>query len=140
MDSGLEGVIAAETVLSHSDGERGILRVRGHTLPELITRRGYEGAVALLWERFAGDGLGRARMRAELGSARHSAFAVLGEWLDAAVGRLLTEGVRSSLAFFVRGQQAHGDPGVFAGGDRRVGANAAGRGARCSGCQSRHRR
>ena len=35
MKSGLEGVIAAETVLSHSDGERGILWVRGHALPEL---------------------------------------------------------------------------------------------------------
>ncbi len=43
MDSGLEGVIAAETVLSHSDGGRGILWVRGHTLDELVAEHGYEG-------------------------------------------------------------------------------------------------
>ena len=43
MDSGLEGVIAAETVLSHSDGEKGILWVRGHRLPELVAQHGYEG-------------------------------------------------------------------------------------------------
>ena len=34
MDSGLAGLVAAETVLSHSDGTRGILWVRGHTLAD----------------------------------------------------------------------------------------------------------
>ena len=34
--AGLEGVVAAETVLSQVDGERGILRVRGHELAELV--------------------------------------------------------------------------------------------------------
>ncbi|MBI3515345.1 MAG: citrate synthase/methylcitrate synthase, partial [Proteobacteria bacterium] len=34
--AGLEGVIAAETVLSHVDGERGILLVRGRTLADLV--------------------------------------------------------------------------------------------------------
>jgi citrate synthase len=60
MDNGLEGVIAAETVLSHTDGERGVVLVRGHTVQELIAHHGYEGAVALLWEGFAGEGLTRA--------------------------------------------------------------------------------
>ena len=63
MDSGLAGLIAAETVLSHSDGARGILWVRGHTLPELVADFGYEGAVGLLWEGFAGTGLSREEMR-----------------------------------------------------------------------------
>ena len=42
MDSGLAGLVAAETVLSHSDGARGILWVRGHTraAPEERRRRG----------------------------------------------------------------------------------------------------
>jgi citrate synthase len=35
IDSGMAGVVVTETVLSHSDGARGILWVRGHTLPEL---------------------------------------------------------------------------------------------------------
>ena len=88
MKSGLEGVIAAETVLSHSDGERGILWVRGHTLPELVVEHGYEGAVALLWDGFAGNDLTRAAICAELGAAREIAFARLGTWLDAAAHRL----------------------------------------------------
>ena len=80
MDSGLAGLVAAETVLSHSDGARGILWVRGHTLPELVADFGYEGAVGLLWEGFAGDGLGREEMRARLGTGRIAAFARRGEW------------------------------------------------------------
>ena len=50
MDSGLAGVVVAETVLSRSDGEQGILWVRGYTLPHLVADFGYEGTVALLWE------------------------------------------------------------------------------------------
>lgn len=98
MDSGLDGVIAAETVLSHSDGERGILWVRGHTLDELVADYGYEGAVALLWEGFAGDGLSREAMRGALGRDRVAAFERRGEWLAMAAGRTLSERVRLALA------------------------------------------
>ena len=87
MDSGLEGVIAAETVLSHSDGKRGVLWVRGRTLSELVADYDYEGAVALLWEGFAGNGLTPAGLRAQLGTAREAAFARRGDWLDAAARR-----------------------------------------------------
>src|SRR5690349_23184354 len=93
MDSGLEGVIAAETVLSHSDGERGILWVRGHRLPELVAGHGYEGAVAVLWEGFAGNDLTRDGIHAELGAARGTAFARLGEWLDLAARHPPDEGL-----------------------------------------------
>ena len=34
MSDGLEGVVAAQTVLSHSDGERGLVWVRGHPIGE----------------------------------------------------------------------------------------------------------
>src|SRR4051794_10857643 len=98
MDSGLAGFIAAETVLSHSDGARGILWVRGHTLPDLVARFGYDGAVGLLWEGFAGDGLDRDTMRARLGAGRERAFGRLGEWLPQARGRSFIEGVRLALA------------------------------------------
>lgn len=97
-DSGLAGLIAAETVLSYSDGARGILWVRGHTLAELAAEFGYEGAVGLLWEGFAGEGLGRQEMRARLGAGRTLAFARLGDWLDPAEVRPLAEGVRLALA------------------------------------------
>src|SRR5439155_3924987 len=98
MDSGLEGLVAAETVLSHSDGPRGILWVRGHTLADLAANFGYDGAVGLLWEGFAGTGLDRATMRARLGAGRERAFARLADWLDQAEKRPLVEGVRLALA------------------------------------------
>jgi len=55
MNDGLEGVIAAETLLSHADGESGAVWVRGHTIENLAAEHGYEGAVAVMWEGFAGD-------------------------------------------------------------------------------------
>ncbi len=96
--AGLPGLIAAETVLSHADGPRGILWVRGHTLDDLVANFGYDGAVGLLWEGFAGDGLARDTIRAQLGAAREAAFAGLGEWLDRARARTIVEGVRLALA------------------------------------------
>src|SRR6266496_3221718 len=98
MDSGLAGLVAAETVLSHSDGARGILWVRGHTLADLAANFGYDGAVGLLWEGFAGENLGRERMRARLGAGRERAFARLADWLDQGERRPLIEGVRLALA------------------------------------------
>jgi len=98
MDSGLEGVVAAETVLSHADGARGILWVRGHTLAELVADFHYDGAVALLWDGFAGDGLNAETVRARLGAGRAAAYDRLGDWLDRAVSRPLIEGPRLALA------------------------------------------
>jgi len=104
MDSGLAGLIAAETVLSRSDGAQGILWVRGHTLAELIAGFGYEGAVALLWEEFADERLDREVVCARLSAARAEAFAATSDWLDRAVSRPPVEGVRLALAFL--GDQA----------------------------------
>jgi citrate synthase len=98
VDSGLAGLVAAETVLSHSDGARGILWVRGHTLADLAANFGYDGAVGLLWEGFAGEGLSRETMRARLADGRAKVFARLGEWLDRAAGRPPVEAVRLALA------------------------------------------
>ena len=98
VDSGLAGLIAAETVLSHSDGGRGILWVRGHTIADLAAHLGYDGAVGLLWEGFAGDRLSRETMRARLAAGRDKAFARLGDWLGRAAGRPPVEGARLALA------------------------------------------
>jgi citrate synthase len=92
MNDGLEGVIAAETVLSHADGESGAVWVRGHTVESLAAEHGYEGAVAVMWEGFAGRGLTRAGMREALAAARAAAFARSGEWLACAAPRPLAEG------------------------------------------------
>ncbi len=97
MANGLEGVVAAETVLSHADGERGIIWVRGHTIPDLVAQ-GFEAAVALMWEGFAGENLTRGRMIEMFGSARTLAFSRLGDWLPAAARREPLEATRLLLA------------------------------------------
>src|SRR5262245_15412172 len=103
MDSGLAGLIAAETVLSHADGPRGILWVRGYTLDELVTEHGYDGAVGILWEGFAGTGLTRETMRARLGAGRVAAYGRLGDWLEGAASRPMVEGMRLCLASLPEG-------------------------------------
>jgi citrate synthase len=64
----------------------------------LVADFGYEGAVGLLWEGFAGNGLSREEMRRRLGTGRAAAFARLNEWLDQAKPRPFVEGVRLALA------------------------------------------
>ena len=97
MANGLEGVVAAETVLSHADGERGIIWVRGHPIPELVAQ-GFEATVALMWEGFVGESLTRAGVIEGLGAGRALAFARLGDWLPAAARRQPLEATRHLLA------------------------------------------
>lgn len=68
MSDGLEGVVAAETVLSEVDGAAGVLIIRGRSLDELAGRTRFEDVVSLLFEGFYSDlpvdipaALGRAR-------------------------------------------------------------------------------
>jgi len=98
MSDGLEGVVAARTVLSHSDGEQGAVWVRGHPIGELAARHGYEGTVALLWDGFAGDGLTRETIVRQLGAGRTRAFSRRDDWLPAAAARAPIEGLRMALA------------------------------------------
>ena len=69
MSDGLEGVIAAETVLSEVDGQAGRLIIRGRSLDELAGRVRYEALVGLLFDGFfdnlpadLGPALGQARV------------------------------------------------------------------------------
>jgi citrate synthase len=98
MDGGLEGVIAAETVLTDIDGATGAWLLRGHPLREVVESYGYEGATALLWEGFAGTSLTGQAIEAALAEARVTAFGRLPAWLPAARARPLAEGVRLLLA------------------------------------------
>lgn len=98
MSNGLDGVVAAETVLSHTDRRSGMVWVRGHDLPDLVANHGYEGMVALLWDDFAGESLTRESVTATLGSARARAFTNLPTWMPLASGRPLNEGLRIALA------------------------------------------
>ena len=103
MSGGLDGVVAAETALSHTDPARGMIWVRGHDLPDLVANHGFEGTTALLWsgfaDRVAGEGFTRAGLTEAFGAARVAAFSGLDTWLDRARARPLFEGVRLGLAW-----------------------------------------
>ena len=46
---GLDGIAAAETVLSHVDGERGELIIAGERVADLVRNTGFDGVTARLW-------------------------------------------------------------------------------------------
>ena len=73
MSDGLEGVVAAETVLSEVDGAAGVLIIRGRSLDELAGHARFEDVVALLFEGFYPDL--PADVAAALGKARVEVFA-----------------------------------------------------------------
>jgi citrate synthase len=46
---GLEGVVAAQTRMSHVDGQNGVLIIGGYSVEDLATHAGLEAAAHLLW-------------------------------------------------------------------------------------------
>jgi len=111
MASGLDGIVAAETILSHTDQANGVVWVRGHDLSDLVEHHGFEGTVALLWDGFAGEGLTRAGITCAFGQARVAAHAALSTWLPGSAGRTLFEGMRVALA----AQPDTADPATLVG-------------------------
>ena len=91
---GLDGVPAAETVLSHVDGERGELIIAGERVGDLVRKTGFEGVTARLWSGGTGQPIGEAEVRAALGAGAANApmpgFRIYSE---------LPGGCRSSMAF-----------------------------------------
>jgi citrate synthase len=98
VDSGLDGVVVADTVMSEVDGEEGRLVVRGHAVEELVATRGFEGVAALLWEDYAEGGGDEAEVRKGLAAGRLRAFADVPRLLVAAEGLTPVEGLRVGLA------------------------------------------
>ena len=98
MASGLDGVIAAETVLSHIDRTNGMVWVRGHDLPTLVARHGFEGTIALLWGGFAGEALTPGGIADAFARARLAAYKAIPDWLAEAPGRSLFEAMRTAIA------------------------------------------
>jgi citrate synthase len=102
---GLEGVVVAETVLSHVDGERGRLIIRGLPL-EAVAAGGFERAVALLWDGFVAGETEASEIAARLGVARMRAFGQIGRWLPAAEQPSVPQGMRLALAALPDGASA----------------------------------
>jgi citrate synthase len=97
VNSGLDGVVVADTLMSEVDGEAGRLIVRGHAIEELAARTGFEGVAALLWTDFAQGGGEEAAVRQGFGAARVRAFAEVPKLIAAAKGLTPVEGLRVGL-------------------------------------------
>lgn len=98
MRPGLDNVIAAETVLSHVDGEAGRLIIRGLDLEDLAGHASFEEAVALLWSGFVPAASDVTVLRADLGAARGRAFARFAPLAAHLKGLTATEAMRLLLA------------------------------------------
>lgn len=103
MNDGLEGVVAAETVLSHVDGEAGRLIVRGADIDELAGATSFEAMAQLLWDGLAPDTPGEAELRRRLGAARLVAWDKVPALLPAAAGLPVVDGLRAGLAMLADG-------------------------------------
>jgi citrate synthase len=95
---GLDGIPAAETVLSHVDGERGELIIAGERVGDLVRKTGFEGVTARLWSGGTGRPVGEAEVRATLGAARERAYARIADLLGITQGLSIVDGFRAAIA------------------------------------------
>ena len=70
VNSGLEGIVAATTRLSHVDGERGELVIAGYPVGELAEHATFEETTWLLWHGELPSAAQLEAFRAELAAAR----------------------------------------------------------------------
>ena len=113
MSIGLDDVVAAETALSHVDGEAGRLIICGHDLEELAGRVAFEDVVAMLW---TGHVPNIADPRALLGKARVRAFRHLAPLADRLAGLTPVEGMRLLLSSLPDAEEDHPALAVGAAG------------------------
>lgn len=88
INSGLEGVVAATTRLSHVDGERGELIIAGFPLAELASHATFEETTWLLWHDELPAPATLARFRAELAAQRALSPATLALLRECAATRV----------------------------------------------------
>src|SRR5690348_4240838 len=98
MISGLDDVVAAETILSDVDGQAGRLIIRGHSLDDLVTHSTYEDVLALLWEGLFKDSPSATDMLALLGQARQTVFVHLNAADTQLLGQPTLDAVRALVA------------------------------------------
>ncbi len=98
MSDGLDGVIAAETVLSHVDGAGGRLILRGRQLEEIAGRQSLEATAAMLWHGLVDPMPDEAGVQASLGAARVEVYRSVPTLLPLVRELTLLEGLRFGLA------------------------------------------
>jgi citrate synthase len=77
VQAGLEGIVAAQTRLSHVDGQRGELILAGFPIEQLAPRATFEEVVHLLWHDRLPDAQELAALREALASRRNLPCATL---------------------------------------------------------------
>src|SRR5262245_46190230 len=102
--SGLDDVIAVETVLSEVDGISGRLIIRGTPVEELARNATAESAAWLLFEGFFPDLPDEAALASAIGTARLSAFARLRPHLPTLAGLPPVEALRAGLSLMPDGE------------------------------------
>jgi citrate synthase len=95
---GLDGVAAAETRLSHVDGEKGELIIAGEWVSDLAASNSFEGVTARLWSLASQQTISEAEVRAVLGEARMRAFKRLPILLAATKDLSVVDGFRAATA------------------------------------------
>src|SRR5215472_16325572 len=95
---GLDGVAAAETALSHVDGQKGELIIVGEHVADLVRKTSFEGVTAQLWSAGSATPISEAEVRAALGEARSRAYTRLPQLLGAAHGLSIVDGFRAAIA------------------------------------------
>jgi citrate synthase len=125
MTIGLDDVVAAETALSHVDGEAGRLIVCGHDLEALAGRVAFEDVVAMLWSDLVPEAA--ADPRGLLGRARERAYGHCAPLAAQLAGLTPVEGMRLLLSSLPDAEEDHPALAVGAAG---VAAAMAVRGAR----------
>lgn len=98
MSAGLENVVAADTMLSSVDGERGELIVRGYSLRQLAGRKSFEEIAHLLFEGLFDDLPAPNAFAAALGRARQGAFALTEAIDEVVLGLPPMDGLRALVA------------------------------------------
>src|SRR3954454_18085212 len=104
MSDGLEGVVAADTVMSEVDGLAGRLIIRGHSLDELAGRTTYEQVTRLLWDG-SFDNL-PDDLAPALGAARVEVFAEVSALDTGLLDRTPIEAMRALTARLADGDDA----------------------------------
>lgn len=98
MKDGLEGVIAAWTILSDVDGTAGRLVIRGHHVEALSGQRRFEDVAHLLWDELIDDLPEPDIFQTRLGKARVEAFARMSRSGDAFRSSNALDAVRAMVA------------------------------------------
>jgi citrate synthase len=103
MASGLDGVVAAETMLSDVDGLAGRLTIRGHALSELAERWAFEETAILLLEGLFDTLPNAADFAHRLGAARYDVHACTLSLLPRLAEAGAFDGMRAGIALLPDG-------------------------------------